>query len=272
MAQPALYAGAAMQTTPTEPSSQAMTLHVAWNLVAQQLAMRYRRAWLGATWMLVAPLITMAVMSVALTLVFDIKGPKLIAHILVSFLPFMLFQNTVNSASASLIAHQELIRRHNIKRHVFPISAVMLCVIEYIVASISLLILGWMLDLQVGWEMVTVVLGFLCICVMATGLGLLGAVATVHFRDLSQLIAVGLGLLYWMTPVIYMLSMMPEAYQKYFYINPLVSMLAMYTEPLLEGRFPPAHCFVIAIASAAVSLAVGAWVFKRKAGQVVYHL
>ena len=145
-------------------------------------------------------------------------------------------------------------------------------VIEYLVASLSLLILGPILGLRLDWPVVTVVLGFTCICLSATGLGLLGAVGTVHFRDLGHLITVSLGLLYWVTPVIYKLSMIPEEYHKYFYINPLVSMLAMYTAPLLEGRLPGAHCFVISVGAAGALLAVGAWVFRRTARNIVYHL
>jgi len=255
-----------------EQSSKTTAFHVAWGLVMQQLVMRYRRAWLGVTWMLLTPLLTMSIMSVALSLVFRIKTSELIAHILVSFLPFMLFQSIVSSASSALVAHQELIRRHNIPRLVFPISAVMLSIIEYLVASVSLLILGPMLGLRLDLSIFAVFLGFLCICLSATGLGLLGAIGTVHFRDLGHLIQVGLTLLYWMTPVIYTLSMIPDAYRKYFYANPLVSMLAMYTDPLLHGRFPPSHCILIGSTVAVGSLVVGSYVFNKKASEVVYYL
>lgn len=245
---------------------------VTWNLVVQQLVMRYRQAWLGMAWMVLTPLLTMSVMSLALSTILQVKASTLLAHIMVSTLPFSLFQSTVATMSSSLVGYQDIIRRHNVSRLVFPLSAMLLCIVEYLVGSLSLVVLGPLLHMRVGWTLLVMPLGFLCICVFALGLGLLGAIGTVYFRDLGQVIQVLLTLLYWVTPVVYTLAMIPEAYQDYYYGNPLVSMLAMYTQPLLANAIPAGRCFVIGPCVALVIFALGYVVFHRHAPRVVFYL
>jgi ABC-type polysaccharide/polyol phosphate export permease len=66
--------------------------------------------------------------------------------------------------------------------------------------------------------------------------------------------------------------MIPEQARGYFYLNPLVSMLAMYTEPLIYGRLPATLCFIVAPAVSLVLLVAGIEVFRRHARRVVFYL
>lgn len=253
--------------------SGAGTVHVVGNLVRQQLVMRYRRAWLGMLWMWLVPLATMSVMGLAITLAFRPSAEaRIVPHIVVSVLPFALFQNVVTAGSASLVAHQELVRRHAVDRIAFPCSAALLATVEYLVASLVLVVLGPILGLHAGPALLAVPLGFACVLALAGGLALLGAIATVHFRDVSHLIQVALTLLYWLTPIVYTPALLPEPARDWLRLNPLTSMLALYTEPLVHGRLPDVGVFVIALSFAAVTLATGLWAFRRHAARVVYYL
>lgn len=249
-----------------------MALHVIWNLVVQQLTMRYRRAWLGFAWMLVVPLATMSIMGLALGLVFSVKSTEVLGNIFVCLLPYTLFQGTVLAASNSLVGHQDILRRHSVSRIVFPMTALFVGIVEYLVASASLLALGPLIGLKLTVAAFTIPLGFVCLCTSAIGLGLMGAIGTVYFRDLSHLIQVVLSLLYWVTPIVYTLGMIPEEVRGYFYLNPLVSMLAMYTEPLIYGQTPRLLCLIVAPAVSVVLLVAGIEVFRRNARRVVFYL
>jgi ABC-type polysaccharide/polyol phosphate export permease len=249
-----------------------LDVEVTRNLVAQQLATRYRRAWMGVAWMTLVPLANMIVMGVALSAVLRVRSTEMIAHVIVSVLPFTLFQSGVLAATHSLVAYQDVIRRHSVHRAVFPLSALLVCVVEYLVASASLLVLGPLLGLRLGWAAAVVPLGFLSICGIAAGVGLLAAIGTVYFRDLGQLVQVGLNLLYWVTPIIYTREMLPEPFRAWLAANPLVSMLAMYTDPLIHDRVPPAPFLAVGPAAAVVFLVVGWALFRRHERRIVFHL
>jgi ABC-type polysaccharide/polyol phosphate export permease len=195
-----------------------------------------------------------------------------LGNIVVCLLPFTLFQGGVLSASHSLVGYQDILRRHSVNRVVFPMSTLGVAAFEYLVASSSLLVLGPLLGLKLTSSLAVLPLGFACLLASAVGLGLLGSIGTVYFRDLGHLIQVSLNLLYWLTPIVYTLSMIPEPHRKWFYLNPLVSMLAMYTEPLVYGRWPAGICLWIGPVSAVVLLVAGWLIFARHARRVVFYL
>lgn len=242
------------------------------NLVAQQLAMRYRRAWLGLAWMTLVPLLTMAVMGLAISLIFHVKSLQLVANIVAAYLPFSFFQTAVVHASGSLVGNQDILRRHNVDRIVFPLSAIAVATVEYLTATLSLLVLGPLLGMHFSSALLVVPLGFLCLLTAGVGLGLLGSVGTVYFRDLSHLIQVGFTLLYWLTPIIYRLDMLPERFRPLFYLNPVTPMILLYTEPLVAGQPPPVGAMIAAPLVAGACLLAGLALFRQMSRRIIFAL
>ncbi len=245
------------------------------NLVAQQLAVRYRRAWLGFAWMLLVPLAAMTAMSLAVWLILAGVGGRdseFLARIVVSLPVYLLFQSTILSASGSLVGHQDILRRHSVNRMVFPISASITALVEYGVASLTLVLLGWWVGVHAGPEVVTVVIGAACIWMSAMGIGLIGAIAVVHFRDMQHVLQVGLNLLYWATPILYAIERVPEQLRPLWSLNPVATMLSLYTDPLVRGEWASGTAVMTSVGIAMVLFATGVMFFRRYERQVVFSL
>lgn len=245
------------------------------NLVAQQLSVRYRRAWLGFAWMLLVPLAAMTAMSLAVWLILAGVGGRdseFLARIVVSLPPYFLFQSAILSASGSLVGHQDILRRHSVNRIVFPVAAALVALVEYGVASLTLVMLGPWIGVHVGPEVVTMLVGAACIWVSAMGIGLIGAIAVVHFRDIQHVLQVGLNLLYWATPILYAIERVPEHLRPLWSLNPLATMLSLYTDPLVRGQWASAMALTASSATAVVLLATGIVFFRRYERQVVFYL
>lgn len=250
-------------------------LEVVRELVAQRLAARYRRAWIGLAWMLLVPLATMSAMALAVSVVLHMRRGEILPHIVASVLAWQLFNHTVLAASHSLVASQEILRRHAVPRWVFPASAVVESVIEYLVASLMLVVLGPLLGMHVSPALLCAPLGFACLVASATGLGLLGAIGTVHLRDLGPIIQVVMGMLYWASPIIYTRDMAATAMgvaPGWLLLNPLVSMLGLYTEPLVHGRWPALEMVLVAVGVSLALLLAGTLVFSARSRRVVFAL
>lgn len=257
---------------PMHATSTVLPTHVVLNLVAQQLSVRYRRAWLGFAWMLLVPLAAMSAMSLAVWLIFGARDPTYIARIVVSLPPFLLFQSTILAASGSLVASQEILRRHSVHRMVFPIAAAMVSLVEYAVASLTLVFLGPIIGIHVGPEMVSMLVGAACIWTGGIGVGLMGAIAVVHFRDLQHVLQVVLNLLYWGTPILYAIDRVPAHLRPLWDLNPLVPMLSLYTTPLVHGEWASPAALGASVGVAGVLFTLGVIIFNRHQRGVVFAL
>jgi len=92
--------------------------------------------------------------------------------------------------------------------------------------------------------------------------GLCGA-----WRDLRQMVPLGLQILMFASPVIYPSSLIPEKFQYWYAINPFSGILDGLRWTLLNGAAPDMIPLGISTASSLVCLAFGLWLFFRLEGR-----
>ena len=84
--------------------------------------------------------------------------------------------------------------------------------------------------MELLWFPVIVVVQFF----FTTGLALLLAALTVHFRDIKDLLANLLTLWFFSTPIIYSMQMAPESYRWVLNLNPMTHLAISYQEVLFH--------------------------------------
>jgi lipopolysaccharide transport system permease protein len=89
--------------------------------------------------------------------------------------------------------------------------------------------------IQVLWLPLLVAVNLLFAC----SIGLLLATLNVFIRDTGQVVPVVMQALFWLTPVVYMLSILPERLQHYFKLNPLYPLVTGYQNVLVFNTPPP---------------------------------
>jgi lipopolysaccharide transport system permease protein len=97
---------------------------------------------------------------------------------------------------------------------------------------------------------------------LALGLGLIGAALNVFYRDVRHLIALGMQLWFYATPIIYPVTLVPEHLRPFYFLNPMAGVIEAYRAVLLH-RTLPAPSLVTAAVVASLVLIVGYWFFKR---------
>ena len=103
----------------------------------------------------------------------------------------------------------------------------------------------------------------------AMGLGLILGVLNVFMRDVGQVVPVVLQAMFWLTPVVYNLSILPAHLQHWFKYNPMYPIVASYQNVLLYGK-PPLWTELGTLAAAtAVLMLVALVVFRRASPEMV---
>ena len=108
--------------------------------------------------------------------------------------------------------------------------------------------------------------------VLTLGLAYLVAGANVIFRDVSQFLPVMLRLFFFLTPIFYSATQIPDDLQPYYRLNPLVSLVEGYRAVLLEGVQPDWAPLAVISLVATIVLIVGYTVFQRLQPRFVEEL
>ena len=101
---------------------------------------------------------------------------------------------------------------------------------------------------------------------LALGLGLALGVLNVFMRDIGQVVPVVLQFIYWLTPVVYMASIIPPRLRAWLALNPLIPIVTAFQDILLYQRAPDWSSL------AGVLLALALVLFRKASADLVDQL
>jgi ABC-type polysaccharide/polyol phosphate export permease len=125
---------------------------------------------------------------------------------------------------------------------------------------------------NVSWTVVFVLPIYLLMSCFAFGIGLVLGVANIRFRDVFYLVGIGMQVLFYATPIVYPIDIVPENAQRLLELNPLSSFVYAMRQSVYTLELPTTLNWVVMCSAALVSL-VGGWaIFSRWAPTVIEEL
>jgi ABC-2 type transport system permease protein len=125
---------------------------------------------------------------------------------------------------------------------------------------------------NVGWQVVLILPIYLLMSCFGFGIGLVLGVANIRFRDVFYLVGIGMQVLFYATPIVYPLDIVPENAQRLLELNPMTAYVYAMRQCVYSLDLPTTTNWLVMVVSAAVSL-VGGWIlFSRWAPKVIEEL
>jgi lipopolysaccharide transport system permease protein len=140
--------------------------------------------------------------------------------VLTGMIPWVYFSKLVQGAGNSLISSQHLLSKVYFPRVILPFSKALPGLIDFGFALIVALFIMIVSDLPLRIEMLSVVLFLLILVFSGTALGLWISSISVRYRDFSRLIPYLINFGFFLTPVFYPATVVPEQLEFILYINP----------------------------------------------------
>jgi lipopolysaccharide transport system permease protein len=242
-------------------------------LTSRELKARYRGSALGFLWSLANPLLLLAVYTFVFSVVFQprVAGADPYALFVVSGLfPWIWLSTSALEGSMSLIANGGLIRKAVFPAELLPMVTVLSNLVHLLLAMPVVLVavvVSWMLTAHGvgGLSVVLLPAVILLHLPLVAGLALGVSALTVHFKDVRDLLANLLTLLFFVTPVLYPLDSIRHLKPVWWLVrlNPFTPFTLAYQEVIFYGRWPSPQLWTqMALVSLAAWL-IGTWIFER---------
>ncbi|MEP6583935.1 MAG: ABC transporter permease [Ginsengibacter sp.] len=218
--------------------------HFLFSLVRREFLLNYQQTVLGPFWLIFPPLVTLVTYILVFNKMVGISTGT-IPPVLFYFSGIVLwnfFSDCWSGTSTTFKENAHLFSKVYFPRIIIPVSLVCTHFLRFLLQFIFLLcIAGFYIffrDLKVAFNFWLLVLPLAIICVglIGLGMGLLFSVLTAKYRDISNLVTLGVRLLMFVTPVIYPLTSIPQRWRILVEINPLTSFFEIFRKGLLgEG-------------------------------------
>jgi ABC-2 type transport system permease protein len=159
-----------------------------------------------------------------------------IVFLLAGLLPWTWFNGAVTDASKALHSEAKLVRSTNVPREVWVVRVVLSKGVEFLLSLPVLFLFALLYSAPLDWHLLLLVPGILLMAVLVLGIGLLLAPLVVLVRDLERIVRIALRLGFYVSPVIFAVTNVPQPWDVLFAFNPLAGVF----ELLRAGFFPGA--------------------------------
>jgi lipopolysaccharide transport system permease protein len=236
-------------------------------LTFRELKLRYQDTIFGFLWSLIRPLLQGAVMYVVLRKFIRINVEDYYLVLLAGLFPWTWFQTSLLLAVGSFAGNGALIKKVYFPRFVLPLATVLNNGIQYALSIPVLVILLALGGYAPNWTWVIGIPYLLLVeAVLIMGIVLFIASLDVYFRDLEHLTDVFVGLIwFYLTPVIYPLSIVPAKYHNWVLLNPMASVIEGWRDLFLHNQLPGASMAPALIFAAGIA-ALGSFSFNKMQG------
>jgi len=200
---------------------------------------RYKQTILGVAWAVLQPLFLMLIFTIFFGMLARIPSDGVPYPIFAyaALLPWNLFARGLTDASTSLTANQNLITKVYFPRILLPAAAVLAAVVDFAVAFTVLLSLMVYYGIVPTFAVVSLPL-FVAVAIMASmSIGFWFSALDAKYRDIRYTIPFLTQLWLFATPVVYPLSLVPEAWRWAYSLNPMVGVVEGFRWALLGGAW-----------------------------------
>jgi lipopolysaccharide transport system permease protein len=196
-------------------------------LAWRDIAVRYKQTIIGVLWAVIRPLLTMIIFVVVFGKIAKLpsEGVPYPIFVFAAMLPWTFFATAFADASNSLIGNANLISKVYFPRLIIPAASVIVAAVDFMISLVILLALMAWYDYWSNWYLFTLPLFLLLGFFAALGTGLFVASLNVKYRDFRFVIPFIVQLGLYISPVGFSSTIVPEQYQLFYYLNPMVAVI-----------------------------------------------
>jgi lipopolysaccharide transport system permease protein len=246
--------------------------------VRREFDARYRHSLLGASWAVLQPLAMIVIYTVVFSRVMHSRLPGVSGdfaysiYLCAGVLTWGLFAEITGRAQNVFLEQANLLKKVSFPRLCLPVIVVASAVVNFVIIFGLFTAFLILVGAFPGWAFVALLPVLAVEVLLAVGLGVTLGVLNVFFRDVGPFYAVVLQFWFWLTPIVYPASILPQWVQPWMCWNPMAQLVGAYQRILVEGAWPEWKG-VGAVALLAIVLCLLGWrLFRVHAGEMVDEL
>ncbi|MNF24940.1 Teichoic acid translocation permease protein TagG [compost metagenome] len=246
--------------------------------VQREFQARYRNSLFGALWTVLNPLSMILVYTVIFSTIMRARLPGVddglaySVYLCAGLLTWGLFAEITTRSQSMFLENANLLKKISFPRICLPVIVLLNAGINF--AIILGLFLGFLLisGRLPGMALLALVPLLVLQVTFAAGLGMILGVLNVFFRDVGQFFGICLQFWFWLTPIVYPLSILPPGIQRFIELNPMTALMNSYQNLFLYNQWPDWSSLVPLLVIGLLFCGMALRLFRQRVGEMVDEL
>lgn len=246
--------------------------------VRREFQAKYRNTMLGAAWTVLSPLAMILVYTLIFSQVMKSRLPGDTSqygysiYLCAGILTWGLFAEILARGQNMFLENANLLKKISFPRICLPVIVVLNALANFgiIFGLFTVFLLASGQFPGPVFVLLLPVIGLMVL--LAIGLGMVLGVLNVFFRDVGQFFTIFLQFWFWLTPIVYPSSIIPEGLRDAMAYNPMAAPIKACQDILVTGQAPQWASLAGPMALALLLCALGLYLFRRRAGEMVDEL
>ena len=239
-------------------------------LALSEFKLKYLDAWLSYLWILVKPLAFFGTLYFVFTRIahFDRGIGHYPLYLLCALVLWFYFADATSESVYCMVANEPLLRRIPFPHVVMPLSVVAIAFFDLCMSAIAVLVILLASGVPPRLSWLAIAPMMLLLTIMVAGTSMLLSALYVRFRDVHHIWGLARQVLFYVTPIFYVVASYPASLRPLLNANPLAAILTEFRHAVIDPHAPSLTRVdggvlgaLVPVAVALVIFALGLWVF-----------
>jgi lipopolysaccharide transport system permease protein len=232
-------------------------------LTASEFKLRYRGSLLGVGWSLLSPFLLASVLYFVFKNVFRFEVEDFAFYILIGIFAFRFLSIGTSVGMMSIINKAHVVTKTSIPREIPTITTTLSYFLSSFVELIILIPILVFFGVEIGFPILLLPVLHIVYFLLVYGLNLFLSAFTVYYRDLTQVWEVVVNIIFFASPLVYPISIIPADMISIYMLNPITGLMEMYRDVMLYNTVPNIIEFGYVLVISALVFIVGHLIFGK---------
>lgn len=231
--------------------------------VKKDIRGKYKGSFLGVLWSFVNPLLSVIIYAIVFHYIMRFQIDNYLIYLIAGIIPWTFFTTSITSGMNSIIFNADIIKKVYFPRVILPISSVTSALVNFLISCIIIVIFALISGVGIGYSLLFLPVVALIQYIFTLGIVFILSAVEIYVRDIEHIINFFVGMLFYVTPILYTPDFVPENFSFLLKLNPLSYLIEAYHSIFYYKQIPNLTDLGIVFVLSAFIFTLGYMIFNK---------
>lgn len=196
--------------------------------VKKDIRGKYKGSFLGVLWSFVNPLLSVVIYAIVFHYIMRFQIDNYLIYLISGIIPWTFFTTSITSGMNSILFSADIIKKVYFPRVILPISSVTSALVNFLISCVIIVIFACFSGVGIGYSLLFLPVVALIQYIFTLGIVFVLSAAEIYVRDIEHIINFFVGMLFYVTPILYTPDYVPDKFSFILKLNPLSYIIEAY--------------------------------------------